>query len=308
MWKKLKRYLSFSRREQRGIAVLLILTGLFAVAGLVEFPRKETPVVPLDQYLTTIDAQINNKKNDRPGKRAESYIPKTGPQSSELFEFDPNTISEADWLRLGISGKTASAIRKYLQAGGKFKKPEDLAKIYTLSESDYQRIAPYIRISGESSGPLKKDSVSRDSRYTKKAIPMVELNSADSTLLIELPGIGGVFAARIIKYRNRLGGFVSTDQLSEVYGMDQQRLQAIRPYISIDTTHLVKIDINQASFKELLRHPYLEYYLVKAIADYRQKNKGFRDIRELRNIGLFYDELYAKIRPYLTVQPTPITL
>ncbi len=307
MWKNLKRYFSFSRREQRGIAVLLLLTGIFAVAGLIEFRRETDSVIPLDHYLTTIDKQILTRQANRPDKKPETHRASSGPQKTELFEFDPNTTSESDWQRLGIPPKTAASIRKYVTAGGIFKKPEDLKRIYTLSETDYQRISPYIRIRQEVSAITPKDSTRKYTDYPKKTIPVVELNAADTTQLMELPGIGSVFAARIIKYRNRLGGFISAEQLLEVYGMDAARLQSVRPYLSIDTARLQKLDLNQATFKELLRHPYLEYYLVKAIAEYRQKNKGFGDIRELRGIGLFYDELYEKIRPYLTVKSSPLT-
>ena len=107
-----------------------------------------------------------------------------------------------------------------------------------------------------------------------KSIPILDINSADSTALIDLPQIGQVMASRIHRYRNRLGGFVSMTQLFEVKGMDQDRFETIKPYIVLEHNEITKINVNQDEFKTLLRHPYLEYEQVKAIVNHREK-KGF---------------------------------
>ena len=107
-----------------------------------------------------------------------------------------------------------------------------------------------------------------------KSIPILDINTADSTVLIDLPQIGQVMASRIHRYRNRLGGFVSMTQLFEVKGMDQDRFETIKPYIVLEHSEITKININQDEFKTLLRHPYLEYEQVKAIVNHREK-KGF---------------------------------
>ena len=107
-----------------------------------------------------------------------------------------------------------------------------------------------------------------------KSIPILDINTADSTALIDLPQIGQVMASRIHRYRNRLGGFVSLTQLFEVKGMDQDRFETIKPYIVLENNEITKINVNQDEFKTLLRHPYLEYEQVKAIVNHREK-KGF---------------------------------
>ena len=105
-------------------------------------------------------------------------------------------------------------------------------------------------------------------------IPILDLNVADSLALVALPQIGDVMASRIQRYRNRLGGFVSMEQLYEIKGMDTMRFETIKPYIILTTNEIIKLDVNRDEFKTLLKHPYLEYDQVKAIVNHRDR-KGF---------------------------------
>lgn len=130
-----------------------------------------------------------------------------------------------------------------------------------------------------------------------KAQP-VDINRADSVQLLPLPGIGPVFAGRIIKYRNLLGGFVSVDQLGEVYGMPTETIQRIRNLVYIDSTVIRRIPIDSASFKELLRHPYLEYEDVKALVQYRDFKGDISSINELRTNQILPDSTLNKIDGY----------
>lgn len=300
----LRKYFSFSRREQRGILVLMAFILLAWVLTWIFQRHTQTQTVEYlpDSLLTWVQ---------HPARSSETQPPRTAGnladarENASLFNFDPNLVGEEDLKKLGLPAHTVRSIMAYRKAGGKFYKPEDLARIYTLSQEDFARLRPYIQI--ENTKPLTGDSLSYSGRTFGKAaprqIPVVELNSADTNLLMELPGIGPAFARRIWKYRQRLGGYHHIDQLLEVYGMEASRLDQIRPYILIDTLKISKIDLNQASFKEMLRHPYLEYYMVKAIAEYRQKHHGIRDVTELKSLPLMYDDLYKKLRPYLNVNP-----
>ena len=119
---------------------------------------------------------------------------------------------------------------------------------------------------------------------TSKSIPVLELNTTDSIELVELPQIGEVMASRIQRYRDRLGGFVSLEQLYEVKGMDSARFATASPYLLIDTTSIKKLDINRDEFKTLLRHPYLEYDQVKAIVNHRESKGLIRNWEQLQEI------------------------
>jgi len=131
----------------------------------------------------------------------------------------------------------------------------------------------------------------------------VELNSADTFDLQRLRGIGPSFARRIIAYRERLGGFLNKKQLLEVWGMDTARYAFIEAFTRVVADSVKKINLNDATFKELLRHPYFPFELTKSIMQYRQKIKKFSNMEELRNIQGVNDSVYHRIIPYLRFDP-----
>lgn len=127
----------------------------------------------------------------------------------------------------------------------------------------------------------------------------VHLNTADSTALLRLPGIGPVFAGRIIKYRRLLGGFYCSDQLKEVYGMKEETIEQITPLLVLDSIGLVKLNVNTCTFRDLLRHPYLEYEDVKALVGYMDLEGEINSMGEIRENFLFSEAALERIEPYL---------
>jgi competence protein ComEA len=130
----------------------------------------------------------------------------------------------------------------------------------------------------------------------------IDLNSADSATLLCLSGIGPSYAGRMIRYRERLGGFYRKEQILEITGMDSIRYNQFTSQIYIDTALVRKIDLNTVTFKELMRHPYFEYYLVKAIFSKKDEVKSFDSIGQLKYLPVMYEELFEKISPYLEVK------
>lgn len=132
----------------------------------------------------------------------------------------------------------------------------------------------------------------------EKGVHPVDINRADSAELLPLPGIGPVFAGRIIKYRNLLGGFVSADQLLEVYGLSEETLDMIRDRIVMDTSAIHKMQLNSLTFSELLRHPYLDYEQVKALVNYRDYKGNVQSISELQINFILSDSALQRVMPY----------
>ena len=160
---------------------------------------------------------------------------------------------------------------------GKKQKPEPTSR--SSPSEPTSRSSPSLKKSGN------KESLVQPSASPKRvAITPLDINLADSSELIALPQIGEVMASRIHRYRNRLGGFVSMEQLFEVKGMDTSRFETIKPYIFLESNDLMKININQDDFKTLLRHPYLEYEQVKAIVNYRERKGLVKDWEQLKGI------------------------
>ena len=154
--------------------------------------------------------------------------------------------------------------------------------------------------SGQESSRYPERANSTVQRNTRTYIAQpIDINRADSADLLPLPGIGPVFAGRIIKYRNLLGGFANVEQLEEVYGMSIETLDLIKDRVAIDTSAIHKIQLNSATFRELLRHPYLEYEDVKAIVNYRDFKDTIQSFKELQSNYILSDSLLRQVLPYL---------
>ncbi|MCK9325594.1 MAG: helix-hairpin-helix domain-containing protein [Bacteroidales bacterium] len=147
--------------------------------------------------------------------------------------------------------------------------------------------------------PARPKSSRQHKSATKK---IVEINGADTILLEELTGIGPSFARRIAKYRNMLGGYIAKEQLLQVYGMDSARYQQFVDEIRIDTSLITRLNVNLAAFKDLLRHPYLDFEQVKAICNYRDRKGGIGELSELWTAGVLPDSLQKWLEPYLKTQ------
>lgn len=153
----------------------------------------------------------------------------------------------------------------------------------------------------------KKDSV-----YTpRQTFPKVEkfpegtvidLNSADTTSLKKIPGIGSSYAKRIVAYRNLLGGYYRHEQLQEVYGMYEELYEMIIPYLSVHPDSVKKIEVNRSSLERLRSHPYINFYQAKAITDLRKKKEHLKSMDELSLLEEFPEEEREKIAPYLSFE------
>jgi competence protein ComEA len=139
--------------------------------------------------------------------------------------------------------------------------------------------------------------------YERKVIPSLEINSADSSALEMLPGIGPVFANRIIKYRNLLGGYTHIEQLSEVYGLKPEFISKAVPYIKIDLNKVTKINLDSASFGTLAKHPYIGKEKAKLIFRNRYKMKYQHQSQHGFLYGTFFDSAqWQRVRPYITTE------
>lgn len=220
---------------------------------------------------------------------------------SEYFSFNPNKLTAEEAKRLGLSDYQTRMIHNYVAKGGRFYTKDDFAKIYAINEQDFNRLSPYINLEERANlESIAKSSVS-EPVFTKPASQLlIELNATDSLELQELRGIGPVFASRIIRFRDLIGGFYASSQLLEVYGMDEERYGNMQANIYADSTKVKKININTVSYQELSRHPYISPKQANVIVQYRNQHGNYLEPANLLNIEILNEEFLRKIAPYLS--------
>jgi len=214
------------------------------------------------------------------------------------FNFNPNNLPAEKWKEMGLSDKQIKIIKNFEAKGGKFFKKEDLKKIYGITESDYTVLEPYISIPDKNKAFDKKEKVIY---INDKNTEIIELNSADTTDLKKLKGIGYWYAKKNLVYRNKLGGFYKKEQLMEVNGMDSSRYAGFISYVSVNSFLITTININTASFEELKPHPYIGYNIALSIINIRNVHGKFASVSDIKKSALITDKIYEKISPYLTV-------
>ena len=319
----LREYLSLTRGERRGLQILsLLVIGLILVRGFMpRLIQRDVPdyTLAMNDFITFRDSlRIHGERmtglygsTGRSGvytaKGYSSSALKDDP-SAELFPFDPNTAGFDSLIRLGVPSGTARTLLNYRQAGGTFSRDSDLLRVYGMRPEIYTRLEPYIRITpatGKQYEPaVKQVNTTRISEFNTVAVSgrninPFELNRADSLQLIEVYGIGPVFARRIIKYRDLLGGFNRQEQLMEVYGFSLQQYDELSRRSFIDTTLLRKMDLNRLDAAGLSAHPYLTRYHANALVTYRALMGSYRNASQVMENLLLPDSVFMKIYPYL---------
>ncbi len=283
----LRKWLTFSKGERIGIITILVCILALVLACLLH-----KPVVSLDQAsLHNLDSLLALRQAALDEQRLRSSASLQEVSELQPFPFNPNTMTEEEGKRMGLTERQIRNIVNYREKGGKFYSKNDLAKLYTISEEDFAQLKPYIVLPEVSRKDYTKSKTeTKEYQKVKKeklppsSLSVVDLNKVDSATLVELPQIGTYTAARIIAYRESLGGFLEKEQLLEVKGMNQAHYDAVQAYINIGEVSVRKIDVNRADFKALVSHPYLNYNQVKRIFNQREKRGMIKDWEQLKTL------------------------
>lgn len=228
-----------------------------------------------------------------------------------LHPFDPNTADSLELLSVGITPYVARNILRYRKAGGTFRKPEDLRRIYGMHDTVFANIKPYINISNAEHTSSRVDYSNIDSETIQREHPyaeymrakykpgkFVDLNTADTTEFMKIPGIGPVRARHIVEYRHALGGYHSIKQVHEAYDLPEH----LGDWVHISTPIIEKLQINKAPLSDLRSHPYLTFYQARAIIELRKREGNIRSARQLLFLDEFTEKDLARLAPYLSFE------
>lgn len=297
--KRFREFLGFSKTEMNGLIFLLPLILFFVLLPSLYTKYFQPKYEPFEdqRILDSLMALIESKKDSLNKVTYES----------ERFFFDPNNLTKDSLALLGLDDSMAQRIVNYRKAGGIYRNPEDLSKIYGLTDSLFQEIKPWIKINSQqkvktiSERPISnKFEALNEPEEVKTEI--IAVNQADTTIWKKLRGIGSVYSNRIVRFRSALGGFVSVDQVREVYGISDSLFHALRPQLILNDSAIKKLQINIATFKTLNAHPYISFDQTKEILNSKSTIGKYKSIDDLYKLKSFDSLSVKRLIPYLDFQ------
>ncbi|MGY4385505.1 competence protein ComEA [Pedobacter sp. UYP24] len=309
MRKWLNNYFDFTKSEFNGLLALIVAIVLitFAPSAYSFFATEDHN--DDDQFVIKRLILSENSESNKVVRLKNSAAGQTNIKfykHDKLFLFDPNTIGITEWISLGLSPKQAAGVLKYTSKGGRFKMPADIRKMYTISPAMADKLLPFVSIKQADLPDANIDQAqhktfdNKNIAIVKPVRRIIELNFADSADLDEIKGVGPAFATRILKYRERIGGFYRKEQLLEVFGLDSAKYLEIKDQVHVDESAIRKINVNTAQMEDFKNNPYIRYKQVNAILQYRKQHGNFNNTADLLKIAILTPEVVSHISPYLT--------
>jgi len=266
---------------------------LLLVVGVILLPKflkqhAEPLIFEFTEEEQVIRAGFEKKKYERKSKKKYQSYTQSDSRKSTLPKdsFDPDTMSVTSWQSLGLSERQCEVLVSYKNRIGGFTNIEQLYDAYVLDSARVKQWEPFLVFN-------KKKPIERK----------IEINSANHEEFKTLYGIGDKLSERIITYREKLGGFVSVQQISEVYGLKPETFDNIRAKLSVDPSKVKQIYINQMDVKALAAHPYISFNLAKLIVNYRDQHGPYAKSEDLlKSHGILFEDV-QKIEPYINFAP-----
>lgn len=283
---------SFTPKENRGLVVLTLLLIIVLVLRVWSpFSNSSTDEVYVQFDTLFADAKVENQLLEEASPNTTIAV------VNKTLLVDPNTASVHQLKQVGFSAFAAKNIVSYREKGGFYSALSSLNKIYGVDSLFLYSIEEQL--------VFKVDNVIEEEVLDESSddkISLIEINNADSKTLEELPGIGSALGQRITKYRDLLGGFYSVAQVQEVYGIDSACYYKIKGLLFVDTTLLVRLNLNTALEEELNRHPYISKYQARSIIKYRELMGEFKNTKPLTQNYIFTNQQYEKVYKYFETE------
>lgn len=298
----------YVRRSDRRVIFFLLAVFIIVSLALLVFHGKETMYTASgnDDSAAVGWRDYRHGYYDYRRGKGNKYYAVRG-RTVSRFPFDPNTADSTELLALGLEPWQVRNIYKYRAKGGVFRKKEDFGRVYGLTNRQYRDLAPLIRIGSDYQPYTSRGYQNVPYDEAPDSVPgrrfpaklrqgeRIDLNDADTVLLLKVPGIGSYFARQIVRKRKMLGGFYSVRQLLEIQDMPEEAL----PYFEVNPAKVHRLNVNKLSLVELRRHPYINYYQAKAIVDYRRLYGEIHDMGQLKLMKYFTPDDFERLRHYI---------
>lgn len=287
-----KEFFYFSKSERRAIVALGCIA-VFAIGVLMVLDR------PSSQPSPSMEKEVMQGVEGKPDERPEVV----------LQTFDPNTVDSLTLIHFGLKPWKVKNFLHYRAAGKVFRSAEDLGDTYGWTPEDVERVASYVRVGKQ----YEKKEKTREERkqWEKKeeklehtsnkfqSLTKVDVNTADTAMLRRIPGVGAKISDAIVRYRKRLGGFHSVEQLLDIKIVSPELLD----WMEVSSSpNLQKLNLNKASFQALNNHPYISYEQTKALLQYIRLYGNVKDEETLLATGIFTKEEVEKLKPYIAYE------
>ncbi len=301
-------------KQKAGTIIFIIITviGLIITHCIGSRQTSTLPISKTDSALVCMfnDSLINLKKeyesryasyDSTHSNRHKSRLPQIN-----RHVFNPNTADSIELLELGFKPWQAHNMLKYRARGGKWRKQEDILKIYGVDSAFYAEIQPYIALTDTFAE--KGDTAVDVARkyYAEKKDTVIELNTTDTAELKLICYIGDYVANKIIWYRNKLGGYYSVEQIAEIKDLPEGTFDKIKDNLTVNSSLIMKIDINKASVKEMSFHPYIRTEQAQRLYKYRREKMKLKSIDEIREAGIFTENELQRLLPYITLSTNQV--
>lgn len=283
------------------MVLVLLMVGVNIVAHF--WPREETIVV---DEVYDLDESVKSTH-------------------TRLFTFDPNTADSLTLIELGLKPWQVRNMMKYRAKGGRYRQPDDLRKLYGMTDSTFAALRPYIRIDSTAwvarrdslrllrherdslrhvADSLRRDSIFTARGYRVKKDTIIELNNTDTAALQYIRGIGPTVARHIVRYGQQLGGYISPEQIREIQALRDYKVpfDSVIPHLTAERDSVSRMRVNYIGVERMQRHPYLSFTQAKAIYELRRNKFYLKSIDELRSLPCLTEEDIKRLEPYLSFE------
>ena len=309
-----KDYFYFIKSDRRAI-VAQGCVAVFAIGVLMVVDRRPSPQPSpvMGRERLRVGEQSSGMTMRDVGNEPDG-LPIMGEMSAgQRGSFDPNTVDSLTLIQFGLKDWKVKNFLHYRAAGKVFRSAEEMGKTYGWMKEDVEKVRGYVRVErlfGETEKNRReawKERKRRDERedrvtYTSnkfRSLTKVDVNTADTALLRRIPGVGEKISEAIVKYRKRLGGFHSVEQLTEIKIVSPELLE----WFEVPSSpNLQSINLNKASFQALNLHPYISYEQAKTLLQYIRLYGKVKDEKALLETGIFSKEEVERLKPYLTFE------